>query len=445
MRTPSHLALLNAEQRFFAEEETENARLEVSQSLQTNVERMHQLQAEQAELEGARSSAQRLHDLVHELYILDEQVEGASQVSGRKLAELQEQIVKLQKEIQDLESPRDDSFDNSTVIWASEVFTKTTVGEVSRYGDEAVILLACGKLEELGFTVRRCGTYDEAVERAWQLRATGHLRCVIAGGEAAKGCGRNCTRSHDQDGNCIVCGGSWAEHSGHTCSGGRQGSWLVKGRAGTVGPKGIDAAKLTTSLIEDVPSGSEPIPPSRIIIFAGGSSNLREEKRLALWKSGITVTEDKATLLEWAESHPPWIATELEEEEKAGKPPPMLKREMSSGIRTLRSLRQRLIDVSFFQFKALAFPSLPIAFLRSYCFGNLNKFLGLSNWVSFAAREIERKGAARRGRELRLSQADNRRQAPRARGLHPAPARSPCWGNGVGEESARVTRGGRGA
>lgn len=349
VRTPSHLASLGAEQRYLFEEESENARVEVSHAIQMQPERRHLLEVEHRELELAKDAAQRLVDLVHELYQLDEQVEAAAQQGGKRIAECQEQIVLLQKRIQELESPRDDSFDNSTIIWASEIFTKTSSGEVSRYGDEAVVLLACGKLEEHGFTVRRCGTYDEAVERAWQLRASGHLRCVIAGGEAAKGCGRNCTKSHDQDGKCIVCGGGWAEHSGHTCPGGQQGSWIVKGRGGTVGPKGIDASKLTTGLIEEVPAGFEPIPPSRIMLFAGGSANLREDKRLSLWKAGISVTEDKAVLLEWADAQPPWVVEDEDEEEPTGqhreRPPPQLKREMSSGLQTLKTLRQQLAEV----------------------------------------------------------------------------------------------------
>jgi thiol-disulfide isomerase/thioredoxin len=347
VRTPSHLASLAAEQRYLFEEESENARIEVSQAIQLQPERRHLLEIERKELELAKDASQRLVDLVHELYQLDEEVETAVQHGGKRIAACQEQIVLLQKKIQELESPRDDSFDNSTIVWASEIFTKTSSSEASRYGDEAVVLLACGKLEELGFTVRRCGTYDEAIERAWQLRASGQLRCVIAGGEAAKGCGRNCTKSHDQDGKCIVCGNSWAEHSGHTCSGGQQGSWIVKVRGGTAGPKGIDASKLTASLIEDVPSGLEPIPPSRVMLFAGGSASLREDKRLALWKSGISVTEDKAALLEWAEGQPSWSPEDEEDEGDAPsqRPPPALKREMSSGLQTLKSLRQQLIEV----------------------------------------------------------------------------------------------------
>eukprot|EP00961_Rhodomonas_salina_P140213 1886874-Rhodomonas_salina.1 len=79
--------------------------------------------------------------------------------------------------------------------------------------EESEIYAACGKLEEMGFTVRRCATYEvptvvgtaellrqtlgcnalletaqETIERAAQLQASGHLRCVVAGGEATVTC-----------------------------------------------------------------------------------------------------------------------------------------------------------------------------------------------------------------------------------------------------------------
>mmetsp|Transcript_74196 Transcript_74196/g.197960 ORF Transcript_74196/g.197960 Transcript_74196/m.197960 type:complete len:3050 (-) Transcript_74196:601-9750(-) len=349
--TPSHLASLDAPKRRYLQEETELAMHEASESV--TPERRALLEAERTELERARDSAQRLLDLVQELYLLDEQAEAGTVNAGKRLAELQEHIVRLQKEIQELESPRDDSFDNSTVIWASEIFQKSGgasgTGEVSRHGDEAVVLLACGKLEELGLTVRRCGTYDEAVERSWQLRASGHLRCVIVGGEPARGCGRNCTRSHDGEGPCLVCGTNWGSHSGHTCPDGRQGSWVSRGRGGGGGgSKSIDACKLAVSLIDDVPTGMEPIPAARVLLFGGSgtsSGGLREDKRLMLWKKGVSVTEDKATLLEWAEAQPGWTLGDDEDDEAEAAPPPVLRRELSSGLRTLKQLRQRLADV----------------------------------------------------------------------------------------------------
>ena len=343
--TPSHLASLGPKERHFVEEETEQARIEISASLELHPERRVVLEAELAELVVAHNAAKDLHDLVHELYLLDERVEDASQQSGKRLADVQQQIVRLQKEIQDLESPRDDSFDNSIILWASDIFTKAVSADVPRAGDEAVVHLVCGKLEELGFTVRRCGTYEEAIDRAWQLRGSGQLRCVIAGGELVQGCPRGCNRSHENDGKCLVCGGTWSVHSGHTCPRtGTIGSWVVHGRSAVV--KGIDHPKLLSSLVEDVPPSVLPIPPGRMVLFAGSGSKLREDKRLGLWRQGILVTEDKATLLDWAEAHGAWLTgDEEEEEERVEEAPAPLKRETSSGIRTLKSLRQSLIEV----------------------------------------------------------------------------------------------------
>ena len=341
--TPSHLASLQPAERHYFEEETEHARSEISQSLELHPERRATLEVELSELRVAHQAAEDLHNLVHELYVLDEQVEEASQASGKKLAQVQEEILRLQSEIQDLESPRDDSFDNSIVLWASDIFTKALSADAPRAGDEALVHLVCGKLEELGFTVRRCGTYEEAIDRAWQLRASGQLRCVIAGGDLVQGCARGCNRSHEGDGKCLVCGGTWATHSGHTCPRtGTVGSWIVHGRATVT--KGMDHSKLLTSLAEDVPPNTPPISSARMVLFGGGGAKLREDKRLSLWRLGVMVTEDKAALLEWAEALGPWLDEEGEEDSADVEPTP-LKRESSSGIRTLKTLRQRLVEV----------------------------------------------------------------------------------------------------
>ncbi len=106
----------------------------------------------------------------------------------------------------------------------------------------------------------------------------------------------------------------------------------------------MDHPKLLKSILEEVPPNMPSIPPERVILFSGGSAKLREDRRLALWRQGVTVTEDRATLLEWAEAHGPWLV-EDGEEEGSQPDPPTLKRETSSGIRTLKNLRQRLIEV----------------------------------------------------------------------------------------------------
>ena len=39
-------------------------------------------------------------------------------------------------------------------------------------------------------------------------------------------CSKRCTKDHDSDGDCLVCGKGWQIHRGHDCSDGRRGSWL---------------------------------------------------------------------------------------------------------------------------------------------------------------------------------------------------------------------------
>ena len=106
----------------------------------------------------------------------------------------------------------------------------------------------------------------------------------------------------------------------------------------------MDHPKLVKTILEEFPPNMPPIPPERVLLFSGGSAKLREDRRLALWRQGVTVTEDTATLIEWTEAHGPWL---VEDGVEGGDQPdpPSLKRETSSGIRTLKTLRQRLIEV----------------------------------------------------------------------------------------------------
>lgn len=41
------------------------------------------------------------------------------------------------------------------------------------------------------------------------------------------GCGPSCRKSHRGDGLCLVCGGGWERHNGHTCANGERGSWAI--------------------------------------------------------------------------------------------------------------------------------------------------------------------------------------------------------------------------
>jgi hypothetical protein len=42
-------------------------------------------------------------------------------------------------------------------------------------------------------------------------------------------CVANCNKTHDNDGNCVMCGKGWGEHGGHNCiSTGNRGAWVIK-------------------------------------------------------------------------------------------------------------------------------------------------------------------------------------------------------------------------
>ena len=270
------------------------------------------------------------------LYDLDEQLLQQAHESASRIAKLQQKMVMLNKMIQEVETPRDDSFDNMTVLWCSTVFQQSKQGDLLTQAQETEVFGACGKLEEMGFTVRRCGTYEECVERAGQLQASGHLRCVVAGGEATVSCLPGCSMSHD--GTCLVCNRNWRNHSGHRCPDGRTGRWLLKGKNKGTDVKELDCFKLLQTLAEKQ-GEAEPVPQQRLALFAGISS-LKEDKRLALWQVsaafslnlsvggngcvfvfvcnvsvstmrvskrpavrqlGVTITDDKDQLQEWVE------------------------------------------------------------------------------------------------------------------------------------------------
>lgn len=53
------------------------------------------------------------------------------------------------------------------MLWASDVFAQTTMlQETMKHGEQSEMHAACGKLEEMGFTVRRCGTFEEVWRRS---------------------------------------------------------------------------------------------------------------------------------------------------------------------------------------------------------------------------------------------------------------------------------------
>jgi len=81
------------------------------------------LEAQLGQLEIGLRSAVEHQSLVNDIYSIDERIEQNCQTSGRKLAHIQGSIITLHRKIAELECPRDDSLDNSVVVWYSQAFT----------------------------------------------------------------------------------------------------------------------------------------------------------------------------------------------------------------------------------------------------------------------------------------------------------------------------------
>ena len=354
--TSAHLASLTSCHREQYLQDNVQVQEHVTQVLEADPSRKKLLETELAELRASSSRAMEQRDLVLKLYKLDQQQEKSVQASTLRLSELQQQIVLLSQEIQEVSCPRDDSCDNRSVIWCSSIFRQQSSSQQHYSGDDAVVLSACAKLEEAGFTIRKCGSREEAAELAWSLRHSGHLRCVLAGGASAQGCKEDCTRSHHNDGNCLVCGQSWGCHSGHTCPDGRLGSWLIS-KSLSMEDSSVDYFDFLKRLMQDAAPDTEPLPATRLLLFAGATgATMKEEKRLELWKRGVIVAEDKSQLLEWVEGLPSsWEAdapetplsgySPLFEPKSPLKSPLRVRREDSTGIGTLHALRERLQEL----------------------------------------------------------------------------------------------------
>jgi hypothetical protein len=144
---------------------------------------------------------------------LDEQISKLVERHKKEIESVQTEIFKLNKEITDIECPKDDSFDNSVVLWLSQAFTgsSTSNEEHSSSGATETVFSVYNQLQDAGYTIRKCVDMEEVVNIAQDLRLEGQLRCIIiGGGEKSKGCGPSCTKLHS--GNCLVCGEGSSGH-----------------------------------------------------------------------------------------------------------------------------------------------------------------------------------------------------------------------------------------
>ena len=253
------------------------------------------------------------------IYEIDEQLEENSRVGGRKLADLQGSIIVLHKKISELECPRDDSLDNSIVVWYSQAFaigsgavSDSSTGVTS---SDSSVPTICSLIEDMGMTVKRCSDPEEAISRARDLQEEGLLRCLIVGGEErGMSCGPSCVKKHT-DQNCLRCGQNWESHSSHECSIGGRGTFALEKPDENV--KKINTLQLMKSLT-DVESpyarAHSPLPALRTAVYSA-HANMKELERMDFWKLGTTVKDDSKQLMAWVNAMPSWapVVEEVEE------------------------------------------------------------------------------------------------------------------------------------
>mmetsp|Transcript_21594 Transcript_21594/g.31811 ORF Transcript_21594/g.31811 Transcript_21594/m.31811 type:complete len:2705 (-) Transcript_21594:384-8498(-) len=262
-------------------------------------------------------SQRKLLSTLNEIESRDDIISGEA---AHQLEEITNKIFQTNKLIKELEFPRDDSFDNSIIVWVSSSFGRTDTGKSPNTSSGELGLSSvpqiCAKLEEQGFTIRRCQDADGALALCKELRTMGYLRCVIVGGNyQADGCGQGCVRNHRNDGCCLVCGEDFHNHyDGHTCRSGRRGSWTTTREHGDEGDD-VDAIELLQSLTNPESLFSREygghIESSRTCVFSS-SSGFDSDDRMDFWRLGSLVAVSGDEVIEFVQDQPCWPASDKE-------------------------------------------------------------------------------------------------------------------------------------
>ena len=315
------------------------------------------LKKEMAELLAARAVSEETDSLINQIYMLDQQFEVSLNKGATDLAKIQLRVTEANKQIEDLETPRDASLDNSVIVWYSSTFSKPTSENTGAISEVHAI---CSLLEEMGMTVVRCGSVDEVRERVHPLQVAGRLRCVIVGGqiltlwclvaadmfvliggENMDRCGPSCEDYHT--GNCCVCGQDWNQHGSHTCPDGRRSAWAI-------GDSGFEAAamEMLAGLIDpntEFAKQYSSVPTDRAIVY-GGESKISKDDRMKVWGFKVQVLYEAVHMQKIVRAIPEW---EVEDESPAvaavGAPPAGLSRTKSQGTAKLELLREELEDL----------------------------------------------------------------------------------------------------
>ena len=275
------------------------------------------LQAEEKFLKRALASAIDHKNLVNEIYEFDEQIEALDRDSGQSAGEIQAGITVLQKKILEIECPRDDSLDNSIVLWCSQAFSAGEVGGSSAIsGGVSSVSLICSIIEDKGFTIRRSSDIEETVQKARELMQEGQLRCLLIGGdETGAGCGPSCVKKHT--GKCLKCGLPFESHRGHDCPSGGRGSWLLQ-NAGSA--SGAESMKKNMNLIKKLQDKESPwaqlhgaLPADRVAVYVAQVA-LSEEERMNYWHSDTAIFDTGKQLVSWVYSKESWKSEDEDDE-----------------------------------------------------------------------------------------------------------------------------------
>ena len=136
------------------------------------------------QLEVACASAKAQVDAISAIIAYEASNEARAAAKAAKLAHLDGKMQRIAKEIEAIEFPRDDSMDNNIIVLLSSKFGDVGArasggGSAAALSDDVVHKL-CAKLEDMSFSVRRCSTPEECVEKSRELLLAGQLRCVVS-------------------------------------------------------------------------------------------------------------------------------------------------------------------------------------------------------------------------------------------------------------------------
>lgn len=312
--TAGYIRTRTPEQRQDDDLESSRRRSRKIESLTENVNFNAFLDAQEKHFLQAKAVAEVHRDLVSEIYDIDDQLDEISRNNAKKAGELQGSIITIHKNIETIECPRDDSLDNSVVVWYCHSFASTSGNSTSSAGDTSVPTL-CGLLEDSGLTIRRCAELEEAVSRARDLQIQGQLRCIIIGGDENKsGCGPACVKYHGNS-KCLRCGKPGSHHfNGHDCPTGGRGSFKLKEVVGDESAVYLETMKSLTDPDTPYARRYKELPANRTAIYSAHTS-VDEDNRMSFWLNGTSLFDDSKLLVKWVTNLPAWnTAASLTEE-----------------------------------------------------------------------------------------------------------------------------------